>query len=49
MSQKTLISGHFKDNLGRTYFLHFEPAISQSNGSYLIQREIQLEVWRIDN
>lgn len=46
---KTLISGHFKDNQGRIYFLTFEPAISQTNGSYLIQREIQLEVWRINN
>jgi hypothetical protein len=45
---KTLISGHFKDHLGRTYFLTLEPAISLANGNYLIQREITLEVTRID-
>jgi hypothetical protein len=46
---KTLISGHYRDQHGRTYNLNMEPAIVLGEDHYLIQREISIEVWRVYN
>lgn len=46
---KTLITGHFRDQQGRTYYLVLEPAISLENGYYLIWREFLIQVHQINN
>jgi hypothetical protein len=46
---KTLISGKYIDRSKRTYELVLEPAIDNGDGTYTIQREITITVWRIIN
>ena len=49
MSQKTLISGQFRDRQGNIYNLQFEPAISLGDGEYIIQRQHSIVVYRVIN